>query len=133
MVLKRTINRGQKSKRTKPSEFTVPDLPQEEATALFRCLGFFGSRPHPSQPAIHEQQSDEPNGDAYLEGIHQPANDKLDNDPLDLPPDTPIDLLVRTLKAKEYAQKRLEFEKQWATLKAVLTAVFLERQHFTEN
>ncbi|KAG0146543.1 hypothetical protein CROQUDRAFT_44174, partial [Cronartium quercuum f. sp. fusiforme G11] len=32
-----------------------------------------------------------------------------------------------------YAQKWLEFEKQWASLKAMLTAVFLECQHFTEN
>ncbi|KAG0150637.1 hypothetical protein CROQUDRAFT_87831 [Cronartium quercuum f. sp. fusiforme G11] len=105
MVLKRTINRGQKSKQTKPSNFTVPDIPQEEATALFQHLGFFGSQPHPLQLAIHEQQPDGPNGlddDAYLEGIHhQPANKKLEDDPLDLPPDAPINLLVQTLKAKE--------------------------------
>ncbi|KAG0148934.1 hypothetical protein CROQUDRAFT_372465 [Cronartium quercuum f. sp. fusiforme G11] len=137
MVLKRTINRGQKSKRTKPSDFTVPDIPEEEATALFQRLGFFGSRPHPSQPAMHEQQLEEADGlddDAYLEGVHhQPANDSLEDDSLDLTSDTPIDLLVRTLKAKEYARKRLEFGKQWATLEAILTAIVLERQHFTGN
>ncbi|KAG0146544.1 hypothetical protein CROQUDRAFT_92509 [Cronartium quercuum f. sp. fusiforme G11] len=44
--------------------------------------------------SIHEQQPDQPDSDAYLEGIHQPANDELDNDLLDLPPDPSIDLLV---------------------------------------
>ncbi|KAG0139430.1 hypothetical protein CROQUDRAFT_13135, partial [Cronartium quercuum f. sp. fusiforme G11] len=41
--------------------------------------------------------------------------------------------LIQTVKAKEYAQKQLEFEKQWAQVEDILTAVFLECQHHTEN
>ncbi|KAH9820410.1 hypothetical protein DFH28DRAFT_1121694 [Melampsora americana] len=36
-------------------------------------------------------------------------------------------------RAQYYAQKRLDFEKQWADLASLVTAVFLERQYATQN
>ncbi|KAG0150446.1 hypothetical protein CROQUDRAFT_87949 [Cronartium quercuum f. sp. fusiforme G11] len=138
MPIKRQIYRGQK-KRSPPSEFSIPTIPPDQAAALFQNLGI-GLQPGPSQPAApteNNQPDDDlqaPDNDEFYQQLDfLPADGRLADTPLNSSPDTLTETLIRALRARKYAQKQLDLEKQWASIEAVLTAVFLERQHHTQN
>ncbi|KAG0139987.1 hypothetical protein CROQUDRAFT_100757 [Cronartium quercuum f. sp. fusiforme G11] len=112
MVFIRNIYKGEKSKQKTALRISIPDIPPDKAATLFQNLGFFGSQTHPSHPAIASNNQElgdtsEPEHHDQFEGLDlQPADDELNKSPLNPPPNTPLDLLIQTLKAKEYTQKQ---------------------------
>ncbi|EGG10921.1 uncharacterized protein MELLADRAFT_59877 [Melampsora larici-populina 98AG31] len=117
-----------KPKRHRDTEPDRHHIPHDRAVNLLQNLGIGPARPvePPAELDRHDEHEDDWN--------NQPD---VNYDPQDDPPvptlDGAAERLAEAARAQHYAQKRLNFEKQWVALAAPVTAVYLERQHATQN
>ncbi|KAH9809708.1 hypothetical protein DFH28DRAFT_1086136 [Melampsora americana] len=117
-----------KPKRNRDIEPDRHYIPHNRAVNLLHNLGIGPARV--AEPPAEPDRHDEPE-------YNQNNQDDLNYDPRDDPPipilDGAAERLAEAARAQYYAQKRLDFEQQWADLAALVTAVYLERQYATQN
>ncbi|KAH9815930.1 hypothetical protein DFH28DRAFT_1082165 [Melampsora americana] len=115
-----------KKPKQDPTKSNRHHIPHDRAVNLLQSLGY----------SIGTAQPAEASRDDKVGTDHGNDHD-LNYNPQDDPPipllDSAAKSLAQAARAQFYAQKQLEFEHQWINLVAPVTAVFLERQHATQN
>ncbi|KAH9814036.1 hypothetical protein DFH28DRAFT_1127625 [Melampsora americana] len=115
-----------KKPKQDPSKSNRHHVPHDRAVNLLQSLGYGVGTTQPAEAFRDDKVGSDHGND------HDLNYNPRDNPPIPLL-DSAAKSLAQAARAQFYAQKRLDFEQKWTNLAAPVTAVFLERQHATQN